>query len=68
MMKNLKVFKVYHWDTFDNETILISEHDTFEEADEFVNKRFGLRISNNGADQVDIVNLQGDIVKKVKIT
>ena len=60
--KFTKAFGIFHWDTFDNETILIGEVDTIEEAQEFVKDRYKDRIRSNGADRVDIVNQNGDIV------
>lgn len=63
MIKHKKKFGVYHWDTFDNETDLIGEFDTRKEASEFVQKRYGTRISPNGADRVEVVNNKGNIVE-----
>lgn len=57
-----KAFGIYHWDTFDNETILIGEADTLVEAQEFVQERYKGRLGSNGADRVDIVNQLGDVV------
>lgn len=54
-------YKVYHWDTFDNETILIDEFDILSDAVDFVNKRYAGRITNSGADRVDIVDQNGDV-------
>lgn len=63
-----KKYGVYHCDTFDNETLLIDEFDTLEQAVEFANERYEGRISDNGADQVDIVSRKGDIVVSLKVT
>ena len=53
----MKGFQVYHWDTFDNETIPIGpRHRTVEGAEAFVKDRYGDRIQPDGADRVDIVN------------
>lgn len=68
MIEHSKPFGVYHWDTFDNETLLIGEADTLDEAVDFVEDRYKHRISDSGADQVDIVDLSGNIVKKFKVS
>lgn len=60
-------FGIYHWDTFDNATILIATADTLEEAEKKVKERYGDRIKATGADQVDIVDLRGNIVKAFKV-
>lgn len=62
-----KAFGVYHWDTFDNETILIAERATLKAAQKFVQKRYAGRIGSDGADQVDIVDRDGNIVHKVSV-
>lgn len=67
MITHTKEFGVYHWDTFDNETLLIAEADTLEEAQDIVNERYKGRISGNGADQVDIVDKKGNIVGKFSV-
>lgn len=67
MITHTKEFGVYHWDTFDNETLLIAEADTLEEAQDIVNERYKGRISGNGADQVDIVDKNGNIVGKFSV-
>jgi len=71
-IQHTKVFGIYHWDTFDNETLLIDEADSLEEAENKVQKRYGSgaigpRIRDEGADQVDIVNRQGEIVRVFKV-
>ncbi len=75
LVEHKKEFGVYHWDTFDNETFLITKNwdtgeqadfDTLEEAEKFVKEHYGDRLNPNGADQVDIVNKKGDIVKHFK--
>lgn len=65
MISHKKEFGVYHWDTFDNVTLLIKDCKTLQEALDFVGKKYGDRISSQGADQVDIVNSKGDIVRKI---
>ena len=64
MIKHKKQFGVYHWDTFDNETWLVGEADTVEEAEALVDDKYGNRIRMDGADRVDIVNATGEVVKK----
>lgn len=66
-IKHKKEFGVYHWDTFDNEIILIFEDNSLAKTEKFVKERYKDRIKDNGADQVDIVNKQGNIIKKYKI-
>lgn len=66
-IEHKKEFGVYHWDTFDNETFLIHETDTLEDAIKWTEEDYGSKISPIGADQVEIVNKQGDIVKKWKV-
>lgn len=61
-IEHKKNFGIYHWDTFDNETWLIDEADTLEEARGKVMKSYKGRISCNGADVVDIVDLKGNVV------
>lgn len=67
-IQHKKKIGVYHWDTFDNETILINEFETFEEADKFVRSRYNGRIGPNGADRIDIVDKQGNILAEFLIT
>lgn len=64
---HVKEFGIYYWDTFDNETFLVEEADTLEEAKAFVEGRYRNRISERGADRVDIVDLQGDVVEKYQV-
>lgn len=59
-----KNFGVYHWDTFDNETLLVGESDTVQGAEKIVRDKYGDRIRGTGADQVDIVDSEGNIVEK----
>jgi len=66
-IQHKKEFGIYHWDTFDNETILIDEADTIKQAVKKVEKRYGDRIRSDGADQVDIVDSKGNIKKKFNV-
>lgn len=67
-IQHTKEFGVYHWDTFDNETFLVDEFDTLDEAVKFVEEdKYKGRIRATGADQVDIVDKRGDIVKKYPV-
>ena len=59
----MKAFRVFHWDTFDNETIEIGSFDTQAEAEKFIVKKYKGRIRATGADRVDIVNANGSVVK-----
>lgn len=63
-----KQFGIYHWDTFDNVSLLITERDSLQEAQDYIKKEYGDRISSNGADVVEIVNKKGDIVSRYKVT
>jgi hypothetical protein len=68
MIKHKKEFGVYHWDTFDNETFLVDEFDTFDQAKHFVvEDRYKGRTGSQGADKVDIVNSKGDIVEQFSV-
>lgn len=67
MIQHKKAFGIYHWDTFDNETLLIGEANTLEEAKKFVQTRYAGRIGPDGADQVDIVDRSGNIVWKESV-
>ena len=67
MIQHTKAFGVYHWDTFDNDTILIGESKTQKQAHAFVQKRYKGRISGNGADKVDIVDKGGNIVGQFSV-
>ena len=60
-------FVVCHWDTFDNETFRVGGADTLEGAEALVQERYGDRIRPDGADQVDIVDAEGNIVKKYNV-
>lgn len=62
-ISHTKKFGVYHWDTFDNVTLLIEEKDTLKQAEEYVQQQYAGRISSNGADRVDIVDKKGSIVR-----
>jgi hypothetical protein len=67
MITHKKKYGIYHWDTFDNETILVGEVDTAVEAIEFVNDKYGDRIRRTGADRVDIVDLKGNVLQKFSV-
>lgn len=66
-ISHTKPFGIYHWDTFDNETFLVDEADTLAEAEKKVAKQYEGRIRSTGADQVDIVDKQGNIVRKYPV-
>ena len=68
MIKHKKSFGIYHWDTFDNETLLIAEADTLLEAEEAIKARYAGRLGPHGADQVDIVDKKGNIVRKFSVS
>jgi hypothetical protein len=66
-IEHKKEFRIYHWDTFDNTIFLNDEADTLNEAIEKVEKKFGSRLRADGADQIDIVNSKGALVKVYKL-
>jgi len=67
MAKQKKEFGVYHWDTFDNETIMLEEFDELSAAEEYVADKYKGRIGPQGADKVDIVNSNGKIVAQYAV-
>lgn len=67
MIEHAKEYGVYHWDTFDYETIMIFEDNDLEVCEEFVRERYKGRIKPTGADQVDIVTRRGNIVRKYNV-
>ena len=60
-------YGIYHWDTFDNETILVGEANTLVEAKQKVVNKYGPRLRRDGADRVDIVDLQGNVIEKYRV-
>ena len=60
-------FKVCHWDTFDNETLEIGRFDKLEGAVAFVSDRYKGRFRSTGADQVDIVDCRGNVIRSFKV-
>ena len=67
MITHKKEFGIYYWDTFDNDTSLVGEADTLQEACDKVMDKYGKDIAADGADSVDIVNKEGDIVMQYPI-
>lgn len=63
MITHKKEFGIYHWDTFDNETFLVDEANTLDEAKKKVADKYKGRIKKTGMDKVDIVDLKGNIVE-----
>lgn len=49
------LYQVYHWDTFENENLFLDSFDNKPDAFFFVEEKYKDRISQNGADRVDIV-------------
>ena len=68
MKRHTKEFGIYHWDTFDNETILIAEADTLPEAEAKVTERYGGRVGPSGADKVEIVDRQGNVQRSYSVS
>ena len=68
MLKTHKLeFGVYHWDTFDNDTVLLREFDDLAEAVDYVKDRYGERLRDSGADRVEIVNSVGSVVRRWRV-
>jgi len=67
MIEHSKEYGIYHWDTFDNTTALIDEADTLEDAIRLVYEHYSERMRPDGADQVDIVDSEGKVVRKYKV-
>jgi len=65
--KKIKPFRIFHWDTFDNTTILVDEAMTLRSALMKVEKKYKDRISISGADRVDIVNREGAVVRAYSV-
>lgn len=66
-IRHTKNFGIYHWDTlkpFGNDTILMMEADTLQEAIEKAKEHYGEKFDNGGADRIDIVDSQGTIVEQ----
>lgn len=66
-IEHKKAIGVYHWDTFDNETILLKDCNTLEEAHQFIKEHYGDRIRLTGADRVDIVNRNGTVLERFNV-
>jgi hypothetical protein len=66
-IEHTQEFGIYHWDTFDNTTVLVDEATTLQKAIHKVKKRYKGRLDSNCADRVDIVNLNGDVVEKYQV-
>ena len=60
-------FIICHWDTFDNDTFKVGEAETLEDARKKVKELYGDRIRETGADRVDIVDTDGEVVKSFRV-
>lgn len=67
-IKHTKKFGVYHWDSFDNNTILIGQFERIDESEQFVYNKYAGRINNNGADRVDIVDQYGNVISVFQVS
>lgn len=67
MEQHKKAFGIYHWDTFDNCTLLVGERDTLSEAKKLVDEKYHGRIRITGADQVHIVDKKGNVVERYSV-
>lgn len=64
MISHKLKYGIYHWDTFDNETILIDESNDLTDAVKKVKDKYGARINmGSGADRVDIVDDTGKVIR-----
>jgi hypothetical protein len=62
-----KKFGVYHWDTFDNDTWLVEDFDTLTDAKDFIKIKYEGRLTDDGADKVDIVDEFGAVVAQFNV-
>lgn len=67
MISHTKKYGVYHWDTFDNTTLLMFEDDTFSNCFLFISDNYGKRVHPDGADVVEIVTRKGNIMHKENV-
>ena len=67
MITHTKEFGIYHWDMFDNVTLLVEEADTIKEAVKFIDDKYGKKIRLDGADRVEIVDLYGNILRRFNV-
>jgi hypothetical protein len=67
MITHKKKYGIYHWDTFDNTTLLVDEADTHPAALLKVQKKYGTRIGSHGADRVEIVDKAGNIIERFQV-
>ena len=66
-ISHTKNYGIYHWDTFDNETLLVGEADDLAEARQLIKDRYDGRIGPDGADRVEIVDLEGTVVERASV-
>lgn len=66
-IKHTKKYGVYHWDTFDNATLLLFESDDMEECRLWTINYYGDRLDKAGADYVDLVDDKRNIVKQSRV-
>ncbi len=64
-ISHTKAFGVYHWDTFDNRTLLVHEADSKVDARIWVEGHCDIQVG--GADEVDIVDGKGDIMARFHV-
>jgi hypothetical protein len=69
MIRHKKKFGVYHWDTFDNHTTLVGECDSIQGADDIIQARYVStgRLSPDGADRVEVVDKNGNVLKSCTV-
>jgi hypothetical protein len=60
-------FVVMHWDTFDDTVFRVGGAETMHEALRLVADKYKGKLSDKGADRVEIVNHLGDIVYRAGV-
>ncbi|MHA2428275.1 MAG: hypothetical protein ACXADB_09655 [Candidatus Hermodarchaeia archaeon] len=67
-LEHEKDYGVYHWDTFDDTTLFMGEGDTVADCCLLILNKYSSRIVGNGADRVEIVDQEGNIVVRFNIS
>lgn len=60
-------FVICHWDTFDNDTFAVGEATTLDAAMKKVMELYEDRLRVNGADRVEIIDINGNVVKRYNV-
>jgi hypothetical protein len=62
-----KPFAIYHWDTLEDQTVLLADFHERSAAVRFVHSEFAGRIGHEGLDQLEIVGPRGELVQKFRV-